>query len=108
MSEYADVYEKKQVVARKPHKCCECFITIKKGDPYNTHSGLYDGRWFREKDCYECDDLRRSINLDTDWNVAFGGLDEAVSEYEKPEDNDVINFLERLEGYRESKCATKQ
>lgn len=100
MSEYAVMYECKTVVARKQHKCCECGIVIKKGDPYNSHSGLCDGKWFREKDCYECDDLRTSISSDTGYQISFCGLDEAVTEYETLKDQGVINFLERKAGVK--------
>lgn len=53
------MYHEEIVTARKPHHCCECGMTIAKGEKYETVSGMWDGRCDRIKTCLPCVATRR-------------------------------------------------
>ena len=53
--EPASVYQESERVARKPHDCDECGITISKGDRYMSAKYLTDGNWGTYKICKDCD-----------------------------------------------------
>lgn len=54
MAEPWQVYEEKQVTARKPHACGECQRTIEPGERYEQTSALGDGSWQRYRTCRHC------------------------------------------------------
>lgn len=54
MSEYPELFESKQVTARKDHICCECGVTIQKSTKYQVLSGLWDGDFSTFKQCKRC------------------------------------------------------
>lgn len=56
--------------SRKPHKCCECHGTIRKGEEYELSKGCWDGRWDAFKTCNDCVHLRCTL----DDCVPFGEL----------------------------------
>lgn len=72
----------KTVKARKDHRCFECRGTIKKGETYHRHSGIWDDGPQRFKVCEDCDNLRNEVDKDLtydDEKTAFGFLCESVS-----------------------------
>lgn len=52
------MYNEDIVKARKPHRCCECGLTIAKGEKYQVVSGMWDGRFDRIKTCMLCMETR--------------------------------------------------
>lgn len=46
------------VVARKPHKCCECREEISKGQAYHRCSGKWDGHMRTYRTCAVCAEIR--------------------------------------------------
>ena len=75
-------------IARKQHYCHECHGTILKGEKYNKHSGIWDGRPDTFKICGECEyirfDLCSGTFRDEESQIAFGELSEAVFESDDP------------------------
>jgi len=59
--EMPKLYNESFVIARKDHKCCECYQQIKKGDEYQVITGLWDERFDRFKTCEKCADLRDAL-----------------------------------------------
>ena len=55
------LYSAREIVARKPHTCCECGATIPAGDTYERVKGLWDGAWATYATCERCADLRESV-----------------------------------------------
>lgn len=44
--------------ARKEHTCCECGVTVRKGDVHQFIQGVWDGQWSRYRSCIECAQVR--------------------------------------------------
>ena len=68
-------------VARKEHKCCECFSTIAKGEKYQVAKGVWDGEFGSYKTCEICYKVRdEAIHKGRDLGecLAFGYLWETV------------------------------
>ena len=40
--------------AKKTHKCRDCGRDINKGETYNYTKYLFDGKWFNDKACSDC------------------------------------------------------
>lgn len=59
MCECPTMYHEEIVTARKPHHCCECGLTIAKGEQYESVSGMWDGRFDRIKTCLPCMETRQ-------------------------------------------------
>lgn len=51
---YCDVYDSRDVVARKDHACMACHETIASGHTYRKTDSLYDGSWEHWKHCLRC------------------------------------------------------
>lgn len=66
MCEIAEVYKIDARKARKDHNCVECRGTIKTGEIYRFHHGVFDGSGFSAKVCLECDELRDEVNKTAD------------------------------------------
>jgi len=49
-----DCFEAERPIARREHRCTECFCTINPGERYERASGLAEGTWFRYKTCHRC------------------------------------------------------
>jgi hypothetical protein len=81
MCDAPKVYEDRKVIARKAHRCCECYGTIAKGEPYWLFRGLWDS-WGSYKTCPECQRLRGYFTRLGDMYEpkAFGELFEDISE----------------------------
>lgn len=74
-----DVFDERMVVARKKHRCCECYTDINPGDVYERIKGLWDGEWSTYKTCERCSDLRNSIAAVS--CPEYSGLRDAYFEY---------------------------
>ena len=64
MCEIAEVYEIEKRKARKDHRCAECHGTIKAGEIYHYHHGVFDGAGFSDKLCEECQQLHKDVDKD--------------------------------------------
>lgn len=56
-----DVHNERMPVARKNHKCEECGQSIKPGEVYHYHWGIFYGDPVTHKACERCGDLRSSF-----------------------------------------------
>lgn len=52
--EYLDVYDTKQVKARKEHRCGSCGRTIQPGEIYTQINWVWEGKAGVEKQCSDC------------------------------------------------------
>lgn len=96
MTEFASCSTVTHRVARKEHKCCECYGIIEPMDVYEYTSGVWDGRGMSFKVCGHCEAARDWLLEETDWpgvedtpkTFAFGDLKahlrEVVQEYGAP------------------------
>ncbi len=70
---YCEVYEPRNVKARKEHRCCECGATIQVGDVYEYIFTVFDGDTEVVKTCLTCCRIRR------DWSCGVhGGLRQTI------------------------------
>lgn len=78
--EIPQIYNERQITARKDHKCCECHNPIAQGTTYVLCSGLYDNSFFRYKQHVECRDFAAKLNIDFigECAVLFGEVDDAM------------------------------
>ncbi len=61
--------------ARKDHKCCECWRTIKAGEKYQYSSGVWDGEPDSFKQCLNCHDIMNLTSLVDEYDApGFGEL----------------------------------
>ena len=60
MFEPPECYDVKERRAKKDHKCCECKGTIKKGETYHYHHGVWNGEGasFKKSEEVQCRNLR--------------------------------------------------
>ena len=54
--EMPSVFSETRRKAKKPHRCCECYQEIPKGEEYYFAKGCWDGRWDEFKTCLQCHD----------------------------------------------------
>ena len=57
-----EFYERKNPIARKDHKCCECGRVIPKGEQYEYVTGKYEGEFFECKTCWQCAEILRTFS----------------------------------------------
>jgi len=88
----ADEIQKAVRVARKPHKCQECYRVIKKGEKYEYYAGNYDG-FFTHKTCTDCLSVREEFFCS---GFGFGAIWE-----------DVWEHVQELDGNISSECLAK-
>ena len=93
MCEIAEVYEVDKRKARKDHRCEECRGTIKSGEIYCYHHGVYDGGGFSHKVCVDCEQIRTELNkgLPTYEQVCVGEVQDSVFEGNEA---DIKRFIE--------------
>lgn len=74
------VYKDSRPIARKQHRCVECYRTINDGERYFRAEGCIDGQWTTYKLCRHCDALSHFMRvLCNGW--PFGGLYEELVEH---------------------------
>lgn len=73
--EPADVYAERFPVARKEHRCAECWSVIQPGEQYLYATYCYDGRWSDYKRCASCSMWARLVDC-----FCFGQLQDALIE----------------------------
>lgn len=52
--DYVNVLSTRHSIARKPHKCFECYRIIDSGELYLTENGLFDGEFVKYVTCPQC------------------------------------------------------
>ena len=72
--------------AMRDHVCYECRGFIKRGEHYHYHSGVWEGRPYSYKICFECDELRDHVESGVDYTsdderIGFGDLIGSMSEF---------------------------
>ncbi len=80
---FPTLYEERERIARKPHRCVECQKVIAQGDAHRWAKGLWDGTWGEHRWCLECEALReeaRRYDVLDDEQPAFGYLLEWIEE----------------------------
>ncbi len=64
-------------VARKKHQCCECHKDIFPGQKYESMVGIWDGKWYHDKTCLPCANIRDTLCGDC---YTIGQLYENIAE----------------------------
>ena len=87
MCEMPDCYGCDMRKARKDHKCCECHGTIKRGEKYHYHHGVWCGEAASYKVCTDCEMLRTDCDRDAryDERTPFEGLHDSIEGIREPE-----------------------
>ena len=83
MSDSPDAFKRITRVARKEHKCCECFVKIEAGTKYQYSSGVWEGRGLSFKQCADCGDIMSQLTQAAEYadeGPSFRGLGEFLSE----------------------------
>jgi hypothetical protein len=60
----AEVWDRREVKARKPHTCCECAKTISPGQVYERYSVLFEGLWRHHNTCLVCAEIGEAFCCD--------------------------------------------
>lgn len=94
---YAEMYEARTVVCRKPHRCDGCRRAIDKGERAELATGLFDGRFFGEYTCETCQRMILSIAAEEirhgcHWNEAWCATSE-LAEYLSHRRGDPVSLL---------------
>jgi hypothetical protein len=55
-------YTSRRVMARRPHRCCECGDAIAVGDRYERVTGKWDGRISTFTTCLNCVDIAEQLS----------------------------------------------
>lgn len=78
MSDYdlPSVYTETYRRAAKPHRCCECYREIPKGQLYQHVKGCWEGEWLEFKTCERCDGQRHYLSRQIGESAPFGELRE--------------------------------
>ncbi len=66
MCDAPDIFHQEEIVARRPHWCCECNGRIGIGQKYERIKGLWDGRWDTYSTCLACTNVRAVIQSQMD------------------------------------------
>lgn len=90
--EPAACYTRTLPCARKPHRCCECFGWIEKGEFYERFSGVWDGNPATFKTCGDCNLIRRKIGVQNE-PIAFTSISEFLQESEDYSSELSLEFL---------------
>lgn len=87
MCEMPSCYVREERKARMSHKCCECDGTIKPGEKYHYHHGIWDGKASSFKVCMDCAALRAECDRECrhDDCTPFEGLHDTVEGIGEPE-----------------------
>jgi len=90
----SEFYSEATRKARKPYRCCECRRDIAIGDLYVSASGKWEGDFFTERTCVECDEIRSALCCG--W--VFGQLWESIRDQVFPYWNEMtaIDCLAKL------------
>lgn len=64
MCEIAEVYKIDPRKARNEHRCADCHGTIRVGEIYHFHHGVFDGSGFSNHVCADCEQLRKDVDKD--------------------------------------------
>lgn len=107
--EYPQAYRRTGRRARKEHRCCECLGTIRKGEAYTYHSGIWDNRPDSFKICSDCELLRFQVELslgkhDYEDGLYIGGLLEWICEAQSTEFADGMGQIMRARGSKWKLC----
>jgi hypothetical protein len=99
MCEYPKIINQTKRKARKPHKCCECWTTIEKGEVYQCIEGLWDD-FHTYRMCLDCDELWNSaqsrLSYYYDDGIEFGRLFEHVLDTENlPDVEKAVDILKK-------------
>lgn len=94
---YAEMYEARTVVCRKPHRCEGCGGTIVKGESAELATGKFEGRLFAEYTCETCQRMILSIAAEEirhgcHWNEAWCATSE-LAEYLSHRHGDPVPLL---------------
>lgn len=90
--DYPEMYNARQVVVRKPHRCEGCGKIIQPGQPAKLATGKFDGSFFREYQCEPCqrmiysiaaEEIRHGCSYSQAWCAPFD-LREYLADRAKP------------------------
>jgi hypothetical protein len=86
--EMPEFFDRTYPIARREHRCCECFQPIRIGEKYCRNSGKWDGTMGCYKVHVECEELRAELQANSgDFCecIPFGGIAEEISNVGLPE-----------------------
>lgn len=69
--DYAEVFNSKNVRARKEYSCSECERPIPKGETHQVATMLCDGAWETFRTCLVCAEIRKAFCCEGEF---FGGM----------------------------------
>lgn len=81
----AAVYRVEPRRGRKPHVCCECYLTIPVGAEHVCITGLWEGGWSqyrRHLECHGLCDIIETVECGNEGTVLLGGLSEEIRNLE--------------------------
>jgi hypothetical protein len=59
------------VIARKPHKCCDCNETIPIGTKHELLTYKFEGRFWRDRTCAICTEIGLAMSCGGGWPSGF-------------------------------------
>jgi hypothetical protein len=80
--EPADLIVERIKTARKVHKCCSCRESIEKSERYTQIDYIYEGSWYHDKLCLNCDALYKWLLDRSDCCIGFSQIYEELLESE--------------------------
>jgi hypothetical protein len=88
--EPVEFQSRKSVLGRKPHRCCECLRMIPVGERQMIYSGKFDGHFFSERVCVDCEAMRKEMDIEC---YCLGELIEEAIEGDYDHLDSVVAFL---------------
>jgi len=74
----ASFSSEKTLVARVPHRCCECGDIIRPGQEYERMFGVWDGKTSTYKTCIPCAEVRRAFFCTFTFETIWEDFEEEV------------------------------
>lgn len=75
----SDFYTSKTVVAKKRHRCENCYGSINTGEEYMRIAGVFDGDFFSVRSHHKCEEIRdKAAHILGDDDAMVGILCEAL------------------------------
>ena len=103
---------KQERVARKGHRCCECYRTIQPGERYTHATGRWDGTFSTFKRCGNCSAVQQALQERLPCYCWYwGGLyeDEGLPEYlndlRRAETGDYFAVMRLIVAAKRAKCS---
>lgn len=104
-ADMCDVWEERQVRARKSYRCSECGGQIESGSHHRRIDTLYEGSWDHHRVCEPCWDLWTRFSAEHGNRIVLNTLEETLSECVDYSDESAERWKRDLEAMRERRRA---